>query len=117
MPRKFTTGKHAIAECDRCGFRYKLKELKDTTVNDKQTGLKVCPSCWEGDHPQNKQGKYPVNDPQAVENPRPDNSVPASNSYQWGWAPVGFDDQTGFGELENDLVATGEIGTITVTIS
>lgn len=113
MPRKFTTGKHAIAECDRCGFRYKLKELKDTTVNDKQTGLKVCPTCWEDDHPQNKQGRYPVNDPQAVENPRPDNSVPESNYYQWGWAPVGLSEKNSPG-LDNKLLSTGEVGAVTV---
>jgi len=111
--RKFTTGKHAIAECDRCGFRYKLKELKPTRVNDRETGLRVCPTCWEGDHPQNDLGKYPVNDPQAVENPRPDNSVPESNYFQWGWAPVGLSERNSPG-LDNDLLATGAVGTVTV---
>ena len=28
MPSKYASGKHSIAECDRCGQRYKLKELK-----------------------------------------------------------------------------------------
>ena len=32
MGRKYTSGKHAIAECDRCGFQYKLKELKEAQI-------------------------------------------------------------------------------------
>ena len=28
MPSRFASGKYAIAECDRCGQRFKLKELK-----------------------------------------------------------------------------------------
>ena len=31
MGSPFARGKRAIAECDRCGFRYKLKELKSLT--------------------------------------------------------------------------------------
>ena len=34
----------------------------------------VCPSCWEPDQPQNQLGMYPVDDPQALRNPRTDNS-------------------------------------------
>ena len=32
MTAAFARGKKAIAECDRCGFRYKLKELKELTI-------------------------------------------------------------------------------------
>ena len=32
MPNKFSSGKYAIAECDRCGQRYKLKELRKLVV-------------------------------------------------------------------------------------
>ena len=32
MGNRFAAGKHAIAECDRCGQRYKLKELKKQVV-------------------------------------------------------------------------------------
>jgi hypothetical protein len=32
MANKFASGKNAIAECDRCGFQYKLKQLKELTI-------------------------------------------------------------------------------------
>jgi hypothetical protein len=47
---------------------------------------------------------YPVNDPQAVRNPRPDTmTFDGSRVIQWGWNPVG------------SLAATGELGQVTVT--
>ena len=72
MTQQFAVGKRAIAECDRCGFRYKLKQLKKLVINEQEVDLKVCPTCWEPDHPQNLLGKYPVRDPQAIREPRPD---------------------------------------------
>lgn len=68
----YTTGKYANGTCDRCGFVYKLNSLKQLVVNMSQTGLLVCRECWEEDHPQYQVGRYPVFDPQAVANPRPD---------------------------------------------
>ena len=120
MPNRFSSGKYSIAECDRCGFRFKLKQLRKLTIKTKQTNIKVCPVCWDYDHPQLQIGMYPVNDPQAVREPRPDNSYYVSgNDYggsriiQWGWAPVGM---AGNGNLTpNDLIGRGRIGTVTVT--
>lgn len=83
----FANGKFTIANCDRCGFQYKLTELKEITVRRKKTGLMVCPECWEPDHPQNMQGMYKVVDPQAVHNPRPDTSRAQSVGVA-GWNPV-----------------------------
>ena len=40
----------------------------------------VCPTCWEPDQPQLSLGLYPVNDPQAVRNPRPDVSYVTSGN-------------------------------------
>ena len=78
MPSKYASGKWAIAECDRCGQRYKLKELKPLVIKTKNVNILVCPSCWEPDQPQLQLGMYPVNDPQALRNPRPDNSYTLS---------------------------------------
>ena len=78
----YAAGKHSIAECDRCGLRYKLKELRAVTIKTKNTNILVCPTCWEPDQPQLQVGMYPVNDPQAVRNPRPDNSY-------WQAGPTG----------------------------
>jgi hypothetical protein len=125
MASKYSSGKNSIAECDRCGFRYKLTELRKLTIKTKQVSIKVCNNCWEPDQPQLQLGMYPVNDPQAVREPRPDNSYyqPApggdggSRVIQWGWNPVGG--ASGFDTplTPNDLIATGEVGDVTVTIT
>ena len=142
MPTRFASGKKSIAECDRCGFRYKLKELRTLIIKTKNVNLLVCPTCWEPDQPQLSLGLYPVNDPQAVRNPRPDTSyiqagltglqeetqgeVPTSNilafgtpsggsrQIQWGWNPVGLHDPLGLSGLPNTLLGIGSIGTVTV---
>jgi hypothetical protein len=72
MAQRFATGKKAIAECDICGFQYKLNTLRKLVINDDETNIKACTECWNADHPQNKLGKYPVDDPQAIRDPRPD---------------------------------------------
>ena len=127
MPSKFSTGKYSIAECDRCGFRYKLKELKSLTIKTKNVNILVCPNCWEPDQPQLQLGMYPVNDPQAVRNPRPDNTYTTSgvnvdnNSsggsriFQWGWAPVGGSKGVDAGLTPNNLALSITIGTVSVS--
>ena len=126
MGNRFSSGKISIAECDRCGFRYKLTSLRKETVKTKIRNIMVCSSCWDPDQPQLLLGMYPVDDPQAVRDPRPDRSYVSSgtlaNGYQgegsrniqWGWNPVGgarfFDDA-----LTPNLLALGVIiGTVTV---
>jgi hypothetical protein len=82
VPNRFSSGKFSIAQCDRCGFRFKLQKLKSLTIKTKNVNILTCPECWEADHPQLKLGMYPVNDPQAVRNPRSDvTSYPQSRSY------------------------------------
>ncbi len=123
MSNKFASGKNAISECDRCGQQFKLTALKEIIVRTRKTNVMVCPQCWEPDHPQNMQGMYPVQDPQGLRNPRTDKSWAltggnySSRGIQWGWNPVGgariFDDVL----TPNDLVALGNTGTVTVTIT
>ena len=72
MSNRFSSGKYAIAQCDRCNFRYDLKDLKRLIIKTKNVNILVCPECWEPDQPQLQLGMYPVEDPQAVRNPRPD---------------------------------------------
>lgn len=129
MGNRFASGKNAIAECDRCGFRYKLKELKKEVVKTKTYNLLVCPTCWTPDHPQLQLGMYPVDDPQAVRNPRPDRSYYASGllisgipgegsrDIQWGWAPVGGAPLDTVAPTPNYLVATTYVGTVTILLS
>ena len=129
MGNRFSSGKNSIAECDRCGFRFKLHELKREVVKTKNYELLVCGPCWDPDHPQLQLGMYPVDDPQGVQNPRPDRSYYTSgllaNGYQgegsrntqWGWNPVGgssfFDDVL----TPNNLSLSVEIGTVTVSVN
>jgi len=142
MPNKFASGKYAIAQCDRCDQRYKLKELRTQTVKTKPFKIKVCKSCWDPDHPQLQLGMYPVNDPQAVREPRPDLSYQVSGTsglqelltdsdseqgigypeggsrqIQWGWSPVGGARLDDAGLTPNNLILSVEIGTVTVTIN
>ena len=127
MGNRFSSGKNSIAECDRCGFRFKLKDLKREVVKTKNYELLVCGPCWDPDHPQLQLGMYPVDDPQGVRNPRPDRSYTASGilssgyqgegsrNTQWGWNPVGgskFFDNT---LTPNNLALAAEVGTVQVT--
>lgn len=123
MPIKYSSGKHSIAQCDRCGFRFKLSQLKRLVIKTKNVNILVCQECWEPDHPQLSLGLYPVNDPQAVRNPRPDlgyyESGPGgdggSRVIQWGWDPVGLNNPLGLEGLEDDLEGQGQVGTVTVS--
>ena len=143
MPNRFASGKWAIAECDRCGFRYKLKELKRLVIKTKNVNILVCPTCFEPDQPQLQLGMYPVDDPQALRNPRPDTSyiqagltgirtetigIPTddvdafgtpsggSRQIQWGWNPVGFSNPLQLSGLPNNLEANGQVGNVTIQI-
>ena len=141
MPSKYSSGKNAIAQCDRCNFRYKLSQLKRLVIKTKNVNILVCPTCWEPDQPQLQLGMYPVSDPQAVRDPRPDSpsyyqsgldgiqaeagtgvsplqtGVPllGSRIIQWGWNPVGGASYFDAGLTPNDLVGQGNVGTVTVT--
>ena len=135
MGNRFSSAKNSIAECDRCGFRYKLKELKKLTIKTKQVSIKVCPTCWEPDQPQLQLGMYPVSDPQAVREPRRDNSYqqagytglqltlntdfgdPSGGSriFQWGWRPVGGSSSNDAGLTPNALTSRGVVGSVTIT--
>jgi hypothetical protein len=45
MPNKFASGKFSIAECDRCGQRYKLKQLRKLVIKQKQVSIRF-PTLW-----------------------------------------------------------------------
>lgn len=144
MPNRFASGKYAIAECDRCGFRYQLKQLKQLVIKTKNVNILVCPTCWEPDQPQLQLGMYPVDDPQALRNPRPDTSyltagltglqtetltaptssedafgLPSGGSriIQWGWNPVGLNNPLKLSGLQDNLQASGQVGSVSVSIS
>ena len=76
MAVQYASYKKAFGFCDRCAQRYPLKSLKKYYVMGKLINDKVCPECWDPDHPQNWVGiigsQKVSNDPQALREPRPD---------------------------------------------
>jgi hypothetical protein len=83
---------------------------------------------------------YPIEDPQALRNPRPDNTyyqagytglqlnqnagntetgfgdpTGGSRVFQWGWAPVGGASSFASVLTPNYLIAVGQVGTVTVS--
>ena len=117
MPNRFASGKWSIAECDRCGQRYKLTELRKLVIKTKMVNIKVCPECWEEDHPQLQLGMYPVEDPQALFQPRPELGIVSSRDIQWGWNPVGGASQEDADMTPNYLTAQGQVGTVMVNVA
>ena len=141
MPNRFASGKYSIAECDRCGQRYKLQELRKQVLKTKIYNIKVCQSCWDPDQPQLQLGMYPVDDPQAVRNPRRDTTyytagtnglqivnststdqnaagftTGGSRDIQWGWNPVGGARSFDSVLTPNYLALGAQIGTVTIQI-
>jgi hypothetical protein len=126
MGNRFAAGKKAIAMCDRCGQQFKLKTLREEVIKTKRFNLLVCEECWDPDHPQLQLGMYPVDDPQALRNPRTDTTYyqagltstgtpsDGSRTIQWGWNPVGGARADDAGLTPNYLVLTVQIGAVTI---
>jgi hypothetical protein len=106
-----------------------LKKLKTEIIKQRKYQLLVCPECWDPDQPQLMLGTFPVEDPQALRNPRRDttyitsgnnvNGYPAGGSrdIQWGWYPVGGASFFDAALTPNYLVATASVGTVTISVS
>ena len=101
MSNRFASTKRAIAECDICGFQFKLKELRNLIVKGRDTNLKACHECYDSDHPQLKLGMFPVDDPQAIRDPRPDFA--------------GYAESRGVTLPVTGYTLTGFVGTVSVT--
>jgi hypothetical protein len=140
MGNRFASGKNAIAQCDRCDQRFKLKVLRREIIKTKNYDLLVCPECWDPDHPQLQLGMYPVDDPQGLRNPRPDRSYRTSGLsglqiqettspnplaqgtlemgsriFQWNWNPVGGASFFDTALTPNNLVLSVQLGTVSVS--
>jgi hypothetical protein len=129
MANRFASGNRAIAMCDRCGFQFKLKQLKIEVVKQRPFQALVCPECWTPDQPQLMLGTFPVDDPQALRNPRRDttyitsglndegNLSGGSRDIYWGWNPVGGSRSFDTLLTPNTLALTVLIGTVTISVS
>jgi len=96
----------ALGQCDRCGFHYKLSELKREIYDQRENGLRCCPACLDVDNPQLQLGRVSTYDPQSLIDPRPDLNRPGSVGL-FGWLPVG-------NPLTNIQC---QVGTITVLVA
>jgi hypothetical protein len=118
----FASARNSIAQCDVCGFRYKLLDLKALVVKTKTTNILACPACWVEDQPQLQVGMYLVVDPQAVRDPRPDNRADVTNNPIFtGWDANGWPIYTLFAPSPTSTIAGAvvacETGTLTVSIT
>ena len=109
MATRFASAKKALGVCDICGFTYRLRELKNLVVKSRDTNMKACPECWNPDQPQLMLGSFPVDDPQALRNPRPDTNHYAASRAQI--VPVRSAVDSG------GTVGTGFIGQVTIQIT
>tara|TARA_R100001377_G_scaffold79576_2_gene57920 strand:+ start:704 stop:1021 length:318 start_codon:yes stop_codon:yes gene_type:complete len=100
----YASGKYAFGFCDLTGFRYPIKQLVPQIVNGRPTGFLVGKDVNSPDQPQLKLGRIRMNDPQALRNPRPDQSLDESRVLS-SFDPVG---QVGLG-------MTSSVGRITVS--
>jgi len=106
-----------------------LTELNKEVVKGNVYNLLVCPDCWDPDQPQLMLGSFPVEDPQGVRDPRPDNTYKVSGLLvdgesgggsrviQWGWNPVGGASAWDAGLTPNNLAMSVLIGTVTVAVT
>jgi hypothetical protein len=127
MSNRFAAGHKAIAMCDRCGQQFKLKDLRTEIIKQRKYELLVCHECWDPDQPQLMLGTFPVDDPQALRNPRRDttyitsglnddgNLTGGSRDIQWGWSPVGGASSFDAPLTPNYLSATTFVGTVTTS--
>ena len=118
MSQRFASGQQALAICDICGFQYRLRELRNLVQRGNVTEIKACPECWNPDQPQNRLGEFPVDDPQAIRNPRPDfaelaasrgHIEPVDPSIVVGFGKVGV--VTISGIVTNTFIVTVATGT------
>lgn len=68
----YASGRHALAECQRCGFRVRYVDLVD---DGSMPGLRVCTTCFEPHHPQEDPPEVGP-DAVALHRPSPELSIP-----------------------------------------
>tara|TARA_B100000963_G_scaffold352304_1_gene365267 strand:- start:762 stop:1580 length:819 start_codon:yes stop_codon:yes gene_type:complete len=100
----YAVGKKSLGICDRCGFTYKLNKLKYEVQDQKRTGSRICPNCFDPDQPQYRVGEINTSDNISLFNPRPDSNKKEYATY-FGFNPV---NSTG-------SVIKLELGKVTIT--
>lgn len=100
----YASAKFARALCDRCGFEYKLLDLKKEWNN-----LKTCPECFELKHPQ-LEPTPAISDPEALYEPRPNNDVEVGEGY------ILSNNDNIIGNFIPGYRMTSSLGEVTITV-
>tara|TARA_R100000664_G_scaffold32649_1_gene47901 strand:+ start:1268 stop:1606 length:339 start_codon:yes stop_codon:yes gene_type:complete len=108
----YASGKYAFGYCDLTGFRYPLKDLVPQIVNGRPTGLRVGKDVVSPDQPQLQLGRLRLDDPQALRDARPDQSLDESRKL-FAFDPVGGGNSA-LGSRTVGLDMFGEVGTVKV---
>ena len=111
----YAAGKYAFGYCDLTGFRYPIKDLVPQIKNGRPTGLRGGKDVVSPDQPQLQLGRLRLDDPQALRNPRPDQSLEESRKF-FAFDPVGGG-VTSLGSRTVGLNIEAEVGQVTVTTS
>ena len=107
----FSTGKYAIAICDRCGQQYNFHQLRK-----EWNGLKTCPECWEPKHPQ-LSPRYHSADAQALPWSRPARQEPMTVNVGAPGDSAFTSDGMMPSEQTERLLLQPRLGTVTIVIS
>lgn len=68
---RFVSDEQIPAICPRCGFRYKLSQMREEIFDQRPTGRRVCPDCWDLDDPHLEIKNIDVTDQGTVRDPLP----------------------------------------------
>ena len=109
----YAGAKKALGEGDRCGFTYKLNELRYEVQDKVRNGLRVCRDCFDEDHPQLRIGDVDASDVQSLFDARVDKGEEESTSY-FSFNPIGGGLNV-FGSSTMGLKMTGDVGKLTVS--
>lgn len=107
----FARGTYAKAECMRCGFVVLLREIRMEYRYGKPTGSRVCPDCWDPQHPQDETIS-PI-DNQSLERPMPEMGRDESRVL----SSMTFVGTTNINIGHPAVYIHGEVGTIQVYIA
>ena len=112
MSSGYSSGKFAIAICDRCGQQFKLNELVK-----EWTGFKVCrDDCYEPKHPQ-LEPKRNISDTIALKEPRPsayeNMDVPVGGPGATAWDSIGMMPAP----INQQTTAYGAVGVVQIAIT
>tara|TARA_R100000234_G_scaffold85826_1_gene54759 strand:- start:2906 stop:3244 length:339 start_codon:yes stop_codon:yes gene_type:complete len=109
----YARASRALGECDRCGFTYKLKDLRYEIEDKVRNGLRVCEDCFDVDHPQLQIGEVDASDPQSLFDSRIDKGESESTTY-FSFNPIGGGLDV-FGSSTMGLKMVGSVGKLTVS--